>query len=258
RSRGYRALRARPRTGPGPGVDSRRPLCDARHIGPVRLWSRACGVIAILALIAAWRLDQAVRTAHSGGWTAQASKGGWTGCRLPNEWWIAIHLALGAAWVVLIAAALWPLARELVLEFAIFAGAAVLAEVGAMICRGLADSGGHGSLDRWASLLDLAALGAFGVFVIVAVSDVGLGGAVGKLRIFLQRHRINVVGVVLLVILVDVIADTSSQAIDSVRTWVQLDETHLAHLGWGLAATVVLALVVYETSLRLADVESLR
>ena len=56
--------------------------------------------------------------------------------------------------------------------------------------------------------------------------------------------------------LVDLISDTSSQAIDSVRTWVVLDETHLAHLAFGLAATIILALVVYETSLQLAAKQS--
>jgi len=202
-------------------------------------------VLAVLALIAAWRIDQAVRTAYSSGWTAKVIHQSCSGCRLPNGWWIGIHVGLGLVWVLLFAAALWPLANSLTTEFAIFSGIAVLAEIGAMICRGLADGGGHGSLDRLASGLDFAALGAFGVFVIVAVSGVGLGGAVGKLRVFLQRHRINVVGVVLLVILVDVTTETSSQAIDSVRTWVVFDKTHFAHLAFGLAATIVLALVVY-------------
>jgi hypothetical protein len=213
-------------------------------------------VLAILALIAVWRIDQAVRTAYSSGWTAKVIHESCTGCRLPNGWWIGIHVGLGLVWVVLFAAALWPLATGLSKEFAIFSILAVVAEIGAMICRGFADSGGHGSLNRLASGLDFAALGALGVFVIIAVSAVGLGGAVGKLRIFLQRHRINVVGVVLLVVLVDLITDTSSQAIDSVRTWVVFDKTHLAHLAFGLAATIILALVVYETSLQLAARQS--
>ena len=213
-------------------------------------------MLAILALIAVWRIDQAVRTAYSSGWTASVIKEtGCSRCRLPNEWWIGTHVGLGLLWVILLATALWPLAtltaNSLSTEFAIFAGLAALAEIGAMICRALADGGGHGSLDRLASTLDFVALGFLGVFVIVAVSAVGLGGAVGKIRVFLQQHRINVVGLALLVVLVDLIADTSSQAIDSVRTWVVFDKTHLAHLGFGLAATVVLALVVYETSLRL-------
>jgi hypothetical protein len=214
-------------------------------------------VTAILALIAVWRMDQAVRTAYSSGWTAKVIKQtSCSSCRLPNSDWIIAHLALCVVWVVLMAAALWPLAklgkRHLRLEFAIFAGAAVVIEAGAMICRGLADAGGHGSLARWASLLDFLALGALGVFVIVALSTAGRGGAVGKLRVFIQRHRINVVGLVLLVVIVNLITDTSGQAVDSVRTWVVLDRTHLAHLAFGLAATVALALVVYETSLRLA------
>jgi hypothetical protein len=217
-------------------------------------------VLAILALIAVWRIDQAVRTAYSSGWTAKVIHEGCGRCRLPNGWWIGMHVGLGLVWVILLAAALWPLATlaasPLIKEFAVFSGIAVVAEIGAMICRGLADGGGHGSLDRLASGLDFAALGALGVFVIVAVSAVGLGGAVGKLRVFLQRHRINVVGVVLLVVLVDLITDTSSQAIDSVRTWVVFDKTHLAHLAFGLAATIVLALVVYETSLQLAARQS--
>ena len=221
-----------------------------------RLLSRCCGVLAVLALIAVWRIDQAVRTAYSSGWTAKVIHESCTGCRLPNNWWIGAHVGLGVVWVLLFAAALWPLATSLAKEFAIFSGLAVVAEIGAMICRALADGGGHGSLDRLASGLDFAALGSLGVFVIVAISSVGLGGAVGKLRVFLQRHRINVVGVVLLIILVDVITDTSSQAIDSVRTWVVLDKTHLAHLAFGLAATIVLALVVYETSLQLAAKQS--
>src|SRR5438067_6758882 len=226
-------------------------------MNPVRLVSRACGVIAILALIAVWRMDQAVRTAYSSGWTAKVIREtSCGGCRLPNSDWIVAHLFLCAVWVVLLAAALWPFAklgrRRLRLEFAIFAGAALAIEAGAMICRGLADGGGHGSLDRWASLLDFLALGSLGVFMIVALSAVGRGGAVGKLRVFIQRHRINVVGLVLLVVIVNLITDTSGQAVDSVRTWVVLDRTHLAHLAFGLAATVALALVVYETSLRLA------
>ncbi|HEY2371697.1 MAG TPA: hypothetical protein VGH82_04040 [Gaiellaceae bacterium] len=218
-------------------------------------------MIGLLALIAVWRMDQAVRTAYSSGWTAAVIKQtSCSGCRLPNTDWIAAHLVLCVVWVVLLAAALWPLVklgkRQLRIEFAIFAGAAVLIEAGAMICRGLADGGGHGSLNRWASLLDFLALGSLGVFVIVALSAAGRVGAVGKFRVFIQRHRINVVGVVLLVVIVNLITDTSGQAVDSVRTWVVLDETHLAHLAFGLAATVALALVVYETSLRLAHTDA--
>src|SRR6185437_2548590 len=116
----------------------------------------ACGVIAILALIAVWRMDQAVRTAYSSGWTAKVIKEtSCTGCRLPNEWWIATHVGLSLVWVILLAVALWPLsklsAKSLTVEFALFSGLAVLFEIGAMICRALADGGGHGSLDRFAS-----------------------------------------------------------------------------------------------------------
>ena len=136
--------------------------------------------------------------------------------------------------------------------FVFLAGAAVLVEIGASVIRLFADLGRHGGLDRWASVLDVMALVLLGLFVVVELSAAGRGGAVAKLRTFIQRYRVNVVGVSLLVVVVDLVADTSGQAIDSVRTWVLWDRTHMAHLGFGLATTIVLALVVYESSLRLA------
>jgi hypothetical protein len=223
--------------------------------------SRASGVVAFLALVASWRIDQAVRTAYGSGWTAvvikQARCGG---CRLPSVWWIVAHIGLGIAWVALLALALRPLRRvagperepHLRTTWRIFFAVALTLEAGASVFRGLADSGGHGTLDRWAIVTDFVVLGVLGVFVLVALSTAGRGGAVHKLRTFLQRHRINVVGLALLVVILDFVTDTSGQAIDSVRTWLLGDRTHLAHLGFGLAATIVLALVVYETSLRLA------
>jgi hypothetical protein len=210
-------------------------------------------------------MDEAVRTAYSSGWKAGIidSKTDCGGCRLPNYWWVSAHLGLCALWVILFAFSLKPLRnlagtgndampKHLRRTFRLFVGLALATEGAAMVFRLLADRGHHGGADRVALGADFGALAFLGIFVIVALSAVGRTGAVRKLRIYVQRHRTNLVGLGVLVVIVDLVADTSSQAIDSVRTWLVPDKTHLAHLSFGLAATLVLSLVVYETSLRLA------
>jgi hypothetical protein len=80
----------------------------------------------------------------------------------------------------------------------------------------------------------------------------------------LTRQRMNVAVVLALVAALALIGDTSGQAIDSIRSWtpVVVDGGHLhwssfgaARLTLGLASAALLALVVYESGVRLAQAD---
>ena len=85
-----------------------------------------------------------------------------------------------------------------------------------------------------------------------------LKSALGR---FVQRQRLNLILVVVLLLLLTVVGDTSGQAIDSIRSWSPLpspsgDVTGVsgpARLLMGLASSLLFALVLYESGLRLTQ-----
>ena len=224
---------------------------------PPRILVRALGVVGVLLLIGGWRLDQAVRTAYASDWT---SRGG----RLPGGW-IYIHLgaAVGGFAALLVAVLMWQ-ARDDVgppgepgqltlrqLAWAAAAVAAIAAAAGGVF-RGLADADGGATKLKYAVICDVVALVALGAIVLF----VGVRGPVpilGRLRRFIQRHRVNLIGVLGLALVLTLVPQTSGQAIDSVRTWVVWTPHAMDRAAFGLATTVLLALVVYESGARLAQ-----
>jgi hypothetical protein len=244
-----------------------------------RTCSRLFGVFAILFLVLAWRLDQAARTAYASGWTA-AIIGLCRHCRLPGEDWAWAHLTAGVLAVAFMIVALVSYlgrvlrdahptegetaasfaARKLQLELMCgsAAAAALACEIVAAVFRSRADGGDGSSQLRYALALDVAALALLAVFVVAVATFAAAsqGGFGHELRLFIQRHRVNLAGVVFFALVLDVVGQTSGQAIDSIRTWVVWDSPHVARLAFGLGSTTLLALVVYESGVRLNQIDS--
>ena len=228
-----------------------------------RMWSRGFGVLGVLFLVLAWRLDQAVRTAYASGWTAGLDKE-----KLPDSAWDVTHAAAGLLAIALLAAALTSyLARtvqgvgsrrhQLYWICGVTAIAAIALEAVACVFRALADSGTHPTALKYALALDAGALGLLAIFVVAVAtfSESSHGGLGPELRQFVQRHRVNLVGVLVFALVLVVIGDTSGQSIDSIRTWFVGDARDYARLAFGLGSATLLAIVVYESGIRLSRID---
>ncbi len=238
-----------------------------------RSWSRGFGVLGVLFLVLAWRLDQAVRTAYASGWTAGADKE-----KLPDSAWDVTHAAAGLVAIAFLGAALASYLarmvqgvepvregpdslaqrrRQLYWICGATACAALAFEAVACVFRTLADDGTHATALKYALALDVGALALLGIFVVAVATfaESSHGGFGPELRQFVQRHRVNLVGVVLFALVLVVVGDTSGQSIDSIRTWFVGDARHAARLAFGLGSATLLALVVYESGIRLTQID---
>jgi hypothetical protein len=228
-----------------------------------RLLTRLLGVLGVLLLVLTWRLDQAVHTAYVSGWTGQTIKLEHCGkCRLPGHGWLFLHGAAGMLAVICFVGALsiwlWrkPGTAPLHLKWicAVTAGIAFALEVGAAYLRDLADRD-TGSWPLGAALAcDAAALALLAIFLAAIVAANGEGN-LRRVRRFFQRHGLSLVGVTILAFVTDVVAQTSGQTIDSVRGWLVWSDQGMSRLAFGLVTSVLLALVVYESGIRLEQIE---
>jgi hypothetical protein len=73
----------------------------------------------------------------------------------------------------------------------------------------------------------------------------------GRLRQFFRLHRVSLLVVALLTLVLVLVGQTSGQAVDSVHTWAFSSGHGASRLFFGLAATLLLSLVVYESGCRL-------
>jgi hypothetical protein len=242
-------------------------MAGAEHelVGPSdrrRRWTRACGAVGLLLLVLAWRLDRAVETAYASGWTHRTveDEAGCADCRLPGLAWLVLHAGAGVAAIglLLIGLFVWrkgvdksPTAPLLWLcrVTAVLAFAAALA---AAYLRIRAGTGDGKTLLGYAVACDVAALVLLGIYALAVATQADSGAVSARIRRFVQRHGVNLAGVVALVLFLDVLPQTSGQAIDSIRGWVAGDAHGLARLAFGMATTFLLALVVYESSIRLS------
>jgi hypothetical protein len=222
-----------------------------------RIATRASGVAGMLLLVAGWRLDQAVRTAYASRWLNA------DGLRLPSETWRILAAGAPFAGVVLLLAAVyvWQKPDGVGPEGAGQADLRRLAYVAALVVFAGAVAGAryrlravsnHGSGElKYATYADIAALS--GLAIVVLFVGVRSGDVPTFIRVqrFMQRHRINLIGVVGLAFVLTVLPQTSAQAIDSIRTWTRWSWHGADRLTFGLASAALLALVVYESSARL-------
>jgi hypothetical protein len=229
-----------------------------------RTFSRALGVGGILFYVATWRIDQAVHTAYASSWTG-AAVGGCFDCRLPTHTWVGWHVGLGLFAPLLLTAALWIRAAHVLGSngnklFAALSVCVAAATVTALVFRILADLGGHRTFITFAFVADVVIFGllAFTAAAAAAAAAAAMGGTQfsGRLRRFVQRHRINLIALLGLAIVLLVVGQTSGQAVDSVRSWVSGGSGGYARLAFGLSTTVLLALVVYESSVRLVYIHA--
>ena len=243
-----------------PGVGGRRRGALDRIA--TRTAIRACLVAGVLLLVAGWRIDQAVRKAYATGWRAAPGSSD----RLPAGWAsIYIAVSLLAVLALLLGAELFrrrleaqqPVAaaqsdvRWVLLACAVLAFGLALA---AAALRGLAQAGGGRMWLTWASVSDLAAVAVVALFAVTVTNATEpLAAAAGtQTRHFLQRQRINLVAVALFAVVLTVIAQTSGQAIDSIRAFTDASAQGAARLTFGLASALLLSHVVFEGGLSLA------
>jgi hypothetical protein len=235
-----------------------------------RLTTRVLIVFGTLGFVFASRLDRAIKTAYESKWIAPSE-----GLRLPTEDWMWAHVGVGFAAVLLMvgAALLWrrrecqpvwtgdlgPTSVWISVIAIGLAGAAAWARWEA------AGGGGTGTLTVATALngLSIAAVASLALVNGNLFSTPAGSGLAGLFKRILERQRMNLVVVFALVAALTLIGDTSGQAIDSMRSWSPLvfdaeggpwSSVGAARLTLGLAAALLLALVVYESGVRLTQV----
>lgn len=245
-----------------------------------RTITRTFVVCSVLLFALQGRLTQGVRTAYDSGWTV--STRGCSECRLPNGRWVWIHTASTVLLVVCLLAALWfwwsRRRRELpkstiqkakeahapLLRWAkFFRASALSASVAAAVFTYRGDREDHRGDITLASGLELAALAlvaATGLLLANTSRSSAEGPTTAEfivgIRKFLQRQRIALIAVLFLVLIMIGIGQTAGQAVDMMRVWTDYgDDRSLARLSFGIASSLLLALVIYEGGMRLARIQ---
>jgi hypothetical protein len=235
-------------------------------------------VLGVLGLVASWRLDQAVATAYRTDWVApdfvERQKETISDCsncwRLPSEPWIWAYALTGSLAILCLLGAVMlfqrrhpratkPAAvRRLAWGGAWFVGLIVVVE---FIMRQLTARGHSRGYITFDTALDALALVVLGVTLIAAAAGSPEDTEPQNLFVrrvlgFLYRQRANVLGLAFLTAALMFVGQTSGQAIDGIRTW-GFDSAHsIARLGFGVGATLILSLVVYESAVQLARVST--
>lgn len=250
-----------------------------RSIALRRRAQRAALVFGILCLLAARRIDRAVSTAYEADWVRPGQAG--THCsrcdRLPDEVWLIAWPLVGLLGLVLLSAAVWfwwrrlfaPGSRRRESDRRSTARACIvlsaLVFVLGVVVLHLRQLAGNGYGEAYLTAAQGTEFLAFFLIAImfVVVGDTALsrgraGSGVTLLkrgRHFLQLHRISLLVVILLTLVLAVVSQTSGQAIDSVHTWGLGNAASASRLTFGLAATLLLALMLYEGGIQLTQTE---
>jgi hypothetical protein len=256
------------------------PQSLPQRFEPSRIVQRFFIVVGVLATVAAWRLDQAVSTAYRTDWVAQrfveqheASLFGCQDCwRLPNVAWLRTSAVIGAGSIILLFLATlvfqiraWDekrAKRSVFLWVSLESAAFGLLAIAYGIVRYLAARGLGSGWIAVGTVLDAIALALLALIVVAAAAGSqttteGPYTLVERSARFLFRQRVNVLGLVLLTAALMFVAQTSGQAIDSIRTWALIDTgKSTARLGFGVGATLLLSLVIYESAVQLTQVSS--
>ena len=230
-----------------------RPPTNASSHGR-RVLSRICGVFGVLLIVFSLEVDKAANTATTSHWVSTASS--CHGCRVPGWGWVVADFVTGVLGTGLIALAIL-LAHTRAAATAnrhlvdALVGIVLLLAVVASILEVLTDVGDDNWGTNWGDRLDLVGFGLMALLVVVLAVGSRPPGAklTASFRIFLARHRVNAVIVVIFAIVVVKAGYTSGQAIDSIRTWVAVHT--LERCFYGLASSILVALVVYESGIRL-------
>jgi Ca2+/Na+ antiporter len=251
-------------------------------IGP-RTVTRILVVVGLLLFAITWRLDQAVGTAYATGWFAPEEKGTTFACenclRLPTSAWVHVYwiTTLFAFAFLLVAAILWwrrcarelrttQLRRTTIIASFMVAGCAV----GAALTRSAWSAGdAPGRLGTLIAVFNVAGLAVTAAIAIAAANLIyRSGGAAGSgsltvaVRRFVGRQRMTLLVVFLLVLALTAVPTSSGQAIDSIRSWSPFSTAEgeidwlsvgAERLAFGLASTLLLALVIYESALLLTQ-----
>jgi hypothetical protein len=130
------------------------------------------------------------------------------------------------------------------------------------VVRYVAARGEDASWIAVGTVLNTIALALLALIVIAAaagssMSQEGPYTLVERAARFLFRQRVNVLALVLLTAALLFVAQSSGQAIDSIRTWTLFDSAHsTARLGFGIGATLLLSVVIYESAVQLTQVSN--
>jgi hypothetical protein len=245
-----------------------------------RILERGLAVSAFVLLAVTMAADASVRTAYDTDWlrlgdaTEQATAADpaqvcANGCaRLPSGGIEHVYAGAAALVVLALAVAVWRWASGVGVGYrlggpallrAMLVLAVVLGAVGGWE-RHRAAAGDGASLVGRGAALTVAAL-ALIVAVAVIVANKAVRGDTHafafaqQLRHFLHRQRAALIAVALYAVVLLLLPQTSGQAIDELRTWdFGHDPAGWAKPGFGVASAVLLALVIYESGVRL-DVE---
>lgn len=222
----------------------------------------------ILLYVASSRLDEAVRTAYSTQWVAPrhllrvhkdpSCPGCW---RLPGHGWIDVYMLAGSIALLLLLLGAFVYKRRQYksspegVEHAFWslAGGTLLCLIGAGICRWLSARGTR-NLVGWAAVLELLALVLLALLVVALVAaepEPAMKGwsLIARVHAFLKLQRVGLIAVVALALTMLFVGQTKGQVIDSMRTWTFATARGTSRIGFGVGATLLLALVVYETGL---------
>ncbi len=239
-----------------------------------RTMLRALLVAAFLVGALTWRLDQAVGIAYETDWVPPSYQAvqqanplrECPGCpRLPDDGWVWAYTAgtVLAFVFLLLAVLVWRLrafrgqpSNNDLDRFLYGATVVVIVTaVGAAAGRRYAAVGSNARLVTLAAMLTVVALACIVVQALAIATVAGSEGRTGSLlarfRRLIQRQSINLLSVAVLTIALLLVAQTSGQAIDSIRTWGITSAHGGARLGFGFATALLLALVLYESGLRL-------
>jgi len=249
-----------------------------------RVLERVLLVAGVLLALVSFRLDAAVRTAYDTDWTSSAVANTpgegtpYTGgadsllfcdagsCdRLPSASYIVGYVVIWSLAALCLFAALrrWRRRRDDVGPSVqgVLAAAARLGILGAGVgafARAWAATGHGGKMLVWAAVGSGVALGAvlFGALVLANVvlqRDLGRDTVRSRLARIVRRQRFNLIALVAYVLLLLVVGQTSGQALDALRGWDLSSWTSASWAAFGVASTMLLALVVYEGAIRLNE-----
>jgi hypothetical protein len=244
-----------------------------------RLFTRILVVCGILGLVFAWRIDRAVKTAYDSKWVAANT----AGLRLPTQAWSWFYAFTGAlSGILLLGAALFwrrrergaffgdvrasdePDESELGHTSAVISVVVLALALGTAFARWeAADGMGEVWLTFATALNGAAILGVAGLALLTG--NLVYGDLTGIVKGVIRRQRMNLVIVFALAAGLMFIGQTSGQSIDSIRSWAPIvfdghrpswSSLGAARLTLGLAAALLLALVVYECAVRLTQAKA--
>jgi hypothetical protein len=237
-----------------------------------RVLERGLGVAAFVLLVVTLAFDAAVRTAYNTDWLRPADdarraadKDPFTFCdrhrcpRLPDTGLTVLYVVVAVLAVVVVAVAIWRWAVGVAggsrTPVAVLALAAGVVGIASGVARLLAAEGAGPRAVDWSSRLSVLAVLLAAAAVIVTANQAARNSGTQMapaLRHLIRGQRFALIVIVLYAVALLLLGQTSGQALDELRTW-SFGSSPAAWVkpALGVASALLLALVVYESGIRL-------